>query len=81
MTPFSLLPLSLSLLPPPLQLSELQKKSSELKNEVDESYQLAESLVVGGIGKQQYLERERTNQAHLNRLQNEIDTIVQGLGL
>ena len=70
------IPLSLS-----LQLAELQKKSNELKHEVDESYQLAENLVVGGMSKQQYLERERSNQAHLNRLQNEIDTIVQGLGL
>ena len=76
-------------LPPPslppftliLQLSELQKKSNELKREVDETYQLAENLVVGGMGKQQYLERERNHQAHLNRLQNEIDTIVQGFGL
>ena len=72
----SVTPLSLS-----LQLAELQKKSNELKHEVDESYQLAENLVVGGMSKQQYLERERSNQAHLNRLQNEIDTIVQGLGL
>ena len=48
---------------------------------MDESYQLAENLVVGGMAKQQYLEREQGNQAHLNRLQNEIDTIVQGLGL
>ena len=63
------------------KISELQKKAGELKREVDEGYLLADSVVNGSMGKQQYVERDRAIQSRLSRLQTEIDGIVQGLGL
>jgi len=63
------------------KISELQKRAGELKREVDEGYLLADSVVNGSMGKQQYVERDRAIQSRLSRLQTEIDGIVQGLGL
>ena len=62
-------------------MSELQKKSSELKSVLEESSMLAERVVSERIGKQQYLEQEKGNQQRIARLQQEVDTLVQTLGM
>ena len=77
--PSSLLPppsLSLSF---PFQVSDLQKKSSELKVIVDENCTLAERLVAERITKQQYLSDEKGNTSRMQRLQQDINAIVKTL--
>lgn len=63
----------------PPQVADLQKKSSDLKTIVEESCSLAESLVSERITKQQYLNEEKKNTSRMQRLQQEIDTIVKTL--
>ena len=85
---FSSLHSSLYLLSPPLcllpsslfpQVTELQKRSHDLKTALDESCMLAEKVVSERIGKQAYLEQDKANQNRMTRLQTEIDSIVQTL--
>ena len=71
-------PLSLSL-SFPCQVSDLQKKSSELKVIVDENCTLAERLVAERITKQQYLSDEKGNTSRMQRLQQDINAIVKTL--
>ena len=62
-------------------MNELQKKSAELKTILEESCILAERVVSERIGKQQYLEQDKSNQQRINRLQQDIDSLVQTLGM
>lgn len=63
------------------KVNELQKKSAELKAILEESCILAERVVSERIGKQQYLEQDKSNQQRINRLQQDIDSLVQTLGM
>ena len=62
-------------------MNDLQKKSSELKAILEESCMLAERVVSERIGKQQYLEQDKGNQQRITRLQQDIDSLVQTLGM
>ena len=61
------------------QVTELQRKVADLKAALDESCLLAESLVAQRIGKQKYLDQDKSSQSRIKRLREEIDAIVQGL--
>ena len=76
----SLPPSLLPSLPPSLpQVADLQKKSADLKNIVEDSCILAEGLVSERIAKQQYLNDEKKNTSRMQRLQQDMDTIVKTL--
>ena len=78
--PPSLPPSLLPSLPPSLpQVADLQKKSADLKNIVEDSCILAEGLVSERIAKQQYLNDEKKNTSRMQRLQQDMDTIVKTL--
>lgn len=62
-----------------VQVSELQRKMSELKEAMDESCTLAEGLVAKRMGKEKYISQDKSNQTRINRLTGEIKTIVLGL--
>lgn len=61
------------------QVSDLQKKISDLKLIVEENCTLAERLVAERITKQQYLSEEKGNMSRMQRLQQDIDAIVKAL--
>ena len=61
------------------QVTELQKKSHDLKTTLDDSCLLAEKVVAERIGKQAYLDQDKANQNRMTRLKNDIDSIVQTL--
>ena len=70
------LSLSLSL---SLQVTDLQKKVSDLKAIVEENCTLAERLVAERITKQLYLSEEKGNTSRIQRLQQDIDTLIKAL--
>jgi oligosaccharyltransferase complex subunit alpha (ribophorin I) len=61
------------------KVTDLQRKSSDLKVIVDESCTLAERLVAERITKQQYLSDEKGNTSRMQRLQQDINSIVKTL--
>lgn len=52
---------------------------SELKEAVDESCALAESLVGKRVGKEKYISQDKSTQSRITRLSGEIKAIVLGL--
>ena len=66
-------------MPCPLQVTELQKKSTEVHTVLEEGCSLAERLVSDRIGKQGYMDSESSNQSRLSRLQGDIEAIVKAL--
>lgn len=52
---------------------------SEVKNLLEESCILAEKLVGEKMGKQKYVEQEKSLQSRLDRLLVEVNTVVQTL--
>lgn len=62
-----------------LQVAEIQKKMSEVKNLLDESCQLAERLVGEKLSKPKYMEQEKNVSSRIDRVMGEVNTIVQTL--
>ena len=60
-------------------MSDLQKKTTSLKEVVDDNCVLAERLVNDRITKSDYVAKEKGNTTNIQRLQQEIDTIVKAL--
>ena len=60
-------------------MTDLQRKSSDLKVIVEENCVLAERLVADRITRQQYLTDEKGNTSRMQRLQQDIDAIVKTL--
>lgn len=69
-----LCPLSLS-----LQVADIQKKMGEVKSLLEDSCSLAEKLVGDKMAKQKYIEQEKNLQSRIDRLLQEVNTIVQTL--
>lgn len=61
------------------KVSDLQKKTTSLKEVVDDNCVLAERLVNDRITKSDYVAKEKGNTTNIQRLQQEIDTIVKAL--
>ena len=57
----------------------MQKKMSEVKSLLDESWYLAEKVVKGSVTKQQYVEQNKKIDSKLEKLLQDISAIVQAL--
>lgn len=60
-------------------MNELQKKTSSLKEVVDDNCTLAERLVSDRITKTDYINKEKGNTSNMQRLEGEIASLVKTL--
>ena len=61
------------------QVLDIQKKMSEVKTLVDESWYLAEKVVKGSVTKQQYLDQSKKAESKMEKLMQDIESVVQTL--
>ena len=62
-----------------VQITDIQKKMGEVKSILEESCLLAEKLVGEKLGKQKYIDQEKSLQSRIDRLLQEVNTAVQTL--
>lgn len=55
----------------------MQKKMGEVKTLLDESWYLAEKVVKGNVTKQQYVEQNKKMETKMEKLLQDISSIVQ----
>ena len=60
-------------------MQDIQKKMTDVKNLVDESWYLAEKVVKGSVTKQQYLEQNKKVESKLEKLMQDIESVIQTL--
>ncbi len=62
-----------------MQVLDVQKKMSEVKALLDECWFLADRVVKGNVGKQQYVEQNKKVESKLEKMLQDISSIVMTL--